>query len=633
MAIPRNFLDEIKNRIPVSDIVGRKVKLTRRGREFIGLSPFKNERTPSFTVNDDKQFYHCFSSGKHGNVFDFLMETEGLSFYEAVTQLAAQAGMQMPAFDPKTAERESAQEKKRATLADITTQAAAWFQTQLDSAAGREARAYLAKRGITDALIKDFQLGYAPPAHAGSKQDVLTYLQAKGIKQELLVEAGLAIQPDNKGAPYSRFRNRLMFPIHDTRGRDTRERVIGFGGRALEADAQAKYMNSPETPLFHKGHILFNFTKARTPAYEAKSVLVVEGYMDVIGLARGGIHNAVAPLGTAITENQLNLLWRMAPEPILCFDGDEAGLLAAYRVIDRALPLLKPGFSLRFATLPHDKDPDDVVREGGREAMQKILDRAQSLIDMLWERELSIAPYSTPERRAALHERLRLAVRQITHADVRQFYGDDIQQRLGKLFADKKTDYAGRDRQASKRRFAAKKYMSSHKTPYVSREARRSALATGANPQQPRESMILLAFVRHPQVLAVEIDRLERLDLSTADFNLLRDSIVDIISHHAPLDSEAMKDHLKDKGHSELIAQLEKLPDARMTVCVLADSKAEDVLMGWRAEVDLREKFSLGKEVNDLITEAGDNFTEEDLDNVKVRMHEIATPSDYEISK
>jgi len=628
MAIPRNFLDEIKNRIPVSDIVGRKVKLTRRGREFIGLSPFKNERTPSFTVNDDKQFYHCFSSGKHGNIFNFLMETEGLSFYEAVTQLAAQAGMQMPAFDPKTAERESKQEKKRATLADITTQAAAWFQTQLDTAAGREARAYLTQRGITDALIKDFQLGYAPPVHAGNKQDVLAYLQAQGIKQELLIEAGLAIQSDNQSTPYSRFRNRLMFPIHDTQGR-----VIGFGGRALEADAQAKYMNSPETPLFHKGRILFNFTKARTPAYEAKSVLVVEGYMDVIGLARGGIHNAVAPLGTALTESQLNLLWRMAQEPILCFDGDEAGLLAAYRVIDRALPLLKPGFSLRFALLPHDKDPDDVVREGGREAMQAILERAQSLIDMLWERELAVAPYSTPERRAALHARLREAVRQITHADVRQFYGDDIKQKLGKLFADKKADYAGRDARHNKRAFAAKKYMRSHKTPYVSREARLSALATGANPQQPRESMILLAFVRHPQVLASEIDRLERLDLSTADFNLLRDSIVDIISHHAPLDSDAMKDHLKEKGHSELIAQLESLPDARMTVCVLADSKAETVLMGWRAEVDLREKFSLGKEVNDLITEAGDNFTEEDLDNVKVRMHEIATANDYEISK
>ena len=627
MAIPRNFIEEIKNRIPVSDIVGRKVKLTRRGREFIGLSPFKNERTPSFTVNDDKQFYHCFSSGKHGSIFDFLMETEGLSFYEAVTQLAAQAGMQMPAFDPKTAERESKQEKKRATLADITTQAAAWFQTQLDSAAGRDARAYLAQRGITDVLIKDFQLGFAPSTHAGNKQDLLTHLQGQGIKQELLIEAGLAIQPDNKGAPYSRFRNRLMFPIHDTRGR-----VIAFGGRALEADAQAKYINSPETPLFHKGRLLFNFTKARQPAYEAKSVLVVEGYMDVIGLARGGIHNAVAPLGTAITESQLNLLWRMAKEPILCFDGDEAGLLAAYRVIDRALPLLKPGFSLRFAILPHDKDPDDVVREGGREAMQAILDRANSLIDMLWERELAVDSYNTPERRAALHERLRLAVRQIAHADVRQFYGDDIQQRLDKLFADDKTDYAGRDRRPSKRRFAAKRAASGSKTPYVSREARRSALATGANPQQPREAMILLAFIRHPQVLASEIDRLERLDLSTADFNLLRDSIVDIISHHAPLDSDALRGHLKEQGQSPLIAQLEKLPDARMTVYVLADSKAETVLIGWRAEMDLREKFSLGKEVHNVIAESGDNFTEEDLERVQGIRSEIAAPSDYEIS-
>ncbi len=353
MAYPRSFIEEIKNRVSVSDIVGQKVKLTRRGREFVGLSPFKNERTPSFTVNDEKQFYHCFSTGKHGTVFDFLMETEGLGFPEAVECLAARAGIQVPAQDPRMQEKE----EKNASLIDICEMASVYFKTRLGGATGREAYEYLVKRGLDDKLIQSFGLGYAPADRVG----LTRHLRDQGIADKDIIEAGLAVQPEGRSDLIDRFRDRVMFPI-----KDSRDRIIAFGGRALEASVPAKYLNSPETPLFHKGRVLYNFAKARQSAFDTKTLLVVEGYMDVIGLARGGFNNAVASLGTAVTEEQISLLWRLVEEPVLCLDGDEAGLRAAYRVIDRALPLLKPGYSLRFAVLPQGKDPDDLVREGGQ---------------------------------------------------------------------------------------------------------------------------------------------------------------------------------------------------------------------------------------------------------------------------
>ncbi|MEE3120414.1 MAG: DNA primase, partial [Pseudomonadota bacterium] len=396
MAFPQNFLQEIKNRISVSDVVGRKVKLQRRGREFVGLSPFKPERTPSFTVNDDKQFYHCFSTGKHGSVFDFLMETEGLSFLESVEALARQAGLQIPQNDPKSGEKA----RRQASLIDVTQAAATWFGEQLAKSHAAQARSYLEKRGVSDALVREFGLGFAP----GARRGLVEYLQARDVTIDMIVEAGLAIKPEDGSVPYDRFRDRIIFPIQDARGR-----VIAFGGRAMQADARAKYLNSPETPLFHKSSVLFNFARARQPAYDTKSVLVAEGYMDVIGLARAGIDHAVAPLGTAITEEQIRLLWRLAPEPVMCLDGDQAGLGAAYRAIDRALPLLTAGYSLRFAMLPAGKDPDDLVAEGGAEAVQNVIGRALSMVDLLWEREVETAPWDTPERAAALKKRLRAA--------------------------------------------------------------------------------------------------------------------------------------------------------------------------------------------------------------------------------
>ena len=497
MAFPQNFLQEIKNRISVSDVVGRKVKLQRRGREFVGLSPFKPERTPSFTVNDDKQFYHCFSTGKHGSVFDFLMETEGLSFLESVEALARQAGLQMPQNDPKSAEKA----RRQASLIDVTQAAATWFGEQLAKSHAAQARSYLEKRGVSDALVREFGLGFAP----GARRGLVEYLQARDVTIDMIVEAGLAIKPDDGGAPYDRFRDRIIFPIQDARGR-----VIAFGGRAMQADARAKYLNSPETPLFHKSSVLFNFARARQPAYDTKSVLVAEGYMDVIGLARAGIDHAVAPLGTAITEEQIRLLWRLAPEPVMCLDGDQAGLRAAYRAIDRALPLLTAGYSLRFAMLPAGKDPDDLVAEGGAEAVQNVIGRALSMIDLLWEREVETAPWDTPERAAALKKRLRAAVQQINDADVRALYAQEIKTRLDRLLGEQGVPYrttgdrSGPTNRQSWRRQSAKS------------ETRRSTIAQG-NGMPPREALIVLCVINHPDLMQKHRDLFETLIFETAE--------------------------------------------------------------------------------------------------------------------
>ena len=619
MAYPRSFIEEIKNRVSVSDIVGQKVKLTRRGREFVGLSPFKNERTPSFTVNDEKQFYHCFSTGKHGTVFDFLMETEGLGFPEAVERLAARAGIQVPAQDPRMVEKE----EKNASLIDICEMASVYFKTRLGGAAGRGAFDYLIKRGLEDTLIQSFGLGYAP----GDRVGLVKHLRDQGVSDKNIIEAGLAVQPEGRSDLIDRFRNRVIFPITDSR-----DRVIAFGGRALEASVPAKYLNSPETPLFHKGRTLYNFAKARQSAFDTKTLLVVEGYMDVIGLARGGFNNAVASLGTAVTEEQISLLWRLVQEPVLCLDGDEAGLRAAYRVIDRALPLLKPGYSLRFAVLPQGKDPDDLVREGGAEAFNNVLERANSLIDMLWERELAYAPYDTPERRAAFSDRLRKAVRQIEHIDVRKFYGEEIKKRLDALFAP-----ANRGPQAN----GGQSYGSNYGGGYsrqrgggkyykfksgASAEARRSALASGAVMLPPREAMIMLAFIRHSSQLSGHLSQLEKLDFVTDDLKNLRDAIVDAISHNAPLDSGGLKGHLISIGYENLMTRLEQLPDARMLIFVRPESDPEDVVSGWLDAVELQHRLiTLTAEKREAETDLAADTTQENFERLMAIENEIST--------
>lgn len=421
MQFPPSFLDELKARIRVSDVVGRKVKLQKRGREFVGLSPFRNEKTPSFTVNDDKGFYHCFSSGEHGDAISFLMQVDGLTFPEAVEKLAAEAGIEMP----KRTHDDLARERLRASLYDVLKAAAEWFQAQLRAPAGAGARDTLTRRGVDAKLLTEFAIGFAPEGRDGLKAALL----AKGMDEAQLIEAGLLIKPDDGKPSYDRFRNRIMFPITDIKGR-----VIAFGGRAMDPAAPAKYLNSPETPLFHKGAVLFNFPRAREASRNFENLIVVEGYMDVIALHKAGFHCVVAPLGTALSEAQIQLLWRLNPEPLLALDGDDAGRRAAMRAVDRVLPILAPGKSLRFAFLPDGKDPDDLIRDHGAATMQDVLKRSSNLADQLWSRELAGRAIDTPEKKAALARRFEELIATIQDKTVRDYYRFDFKVRLSDFF-------------------------------------------------------------------------------------------------------------------------------------------------------------------------------------------------------
>ncbi|MFN7263652.1 MAG: DNA primase [Phenylobacterium sp.] len=421
MRFDEAFLDEIKSRLRPSEVIGRTVKLQKRGREFVGLSPFTKEKTPSFYVNDDKGQFFDFSSGKTGDLISFLQESERLSFVEAVERLAAEAGLSLPAPDPRSAEHE----KKRQGLSDWMALAAQWFSRMLAAPQGLAARAYLERRGLPAADWERFGLGFAPAGRTGLKD----YLVAKGARPAELVEAGLLIAPEDGGAPYDRFRDRIIFPIVEGRGR-----IVSFGGRAMDPEARAKYLNGPETELFHKGRTLYGLPEARrllaaAPPDADPPLVVVEGYMDVIACQRAGLA-AVAPLGTALTEEQMDLLWRRHPEPTLCFDGDRAGRQAAFRAMDRALPLLTPGRSFRFSVVEGGKDPDDVLREQGAAALRSQLSRTTGFSEMLFRRELEAEPLDTPERRAGLKARLRAAASRIADKDLQSAYRDDLLSRF-----------------------------------------------------------------------------------------------------------------------------------------------------------------------------------------------------------
>ena len=421
MRFPPALLDEIRARLPVSQVVARKVKLKRQGREYAGLSPFKVEKSASFFVNDQKGFYHCFASGEHGDIFTFVMKTEGLSFPEAIERLAQEAGVALPKVSAQSHE----QQDKRGRLYDLVEASAAYFERQLISPAGREGLRYLEGRGLTRDTMTRFRLGFAPGGRSALKE----HLASAGFTGEEMNTSGMLIHGEDIPVSYDRFRNRVMFPITDAK-----ERVVAFGGRGLEKDAKPKYLNSPETPLFHKGNLLFNAAKARAPSYERGRIIAVEGYMDAIALSQAGFQECVAPLGTALTADQLGLLWRLNGEPILCFDGDSAGRKAAFRAIETALPHLKPGQSLKFAFLPDGLDPDDLLRQEGSEAMQSVLERTRPFADVLWDREWDAGDWSTPERRAQFEQNLRGKIALIEHGAVRGHYEQDMRDRLAKVF-------------------------------------------------------------------------------------------------------------------------------------------------------------------------------------------------------
>ena len=441
MRFPPEFLDELRNRLPLSEVVGKRVTWDRRKSQYgkgdyWACCPFHEEKSPSFHVDDRKGFYHCFGCGASGDHVRFLTDAEGLSFPEAVERLAEQAGVPLPTPDPAQARRDRA----RATLSDVVALAARFYCESFAGDAGREARAYAERRGLDRETIATFGIGYAP----GGRDSLKRYLIGHKVEEALMLEAGLVIRPDDGRPAYDRFRNRLMIPIHDQRGR-----IVAFGGRALGADQEPKYLNSPETPLFHKSAVLFNAHRARAAAHQAEAAIVVEGYLDAIAVYKAGIEHVVASLGTAFTEDQIRAMWRLAPEPVICFDGDKAGMAAARRAVDRILPLIESGKSFNFCFLPDGQDPDDLIAMSGRDGFLAEVQRAKPLVEVLWERELAGARVDTPERKAALEARLEGLVEAVKDTRVRRRYHFDIRSRLSELF---RSDRWSNDRRPGDRR-------------------------------------------------------------------------------------------------------------------------------------------------------------------------------------
>ncbi|MCP8937072.1 DNA primase [Alsobacter sp. SYSU M60028] len=524
MRYPPGLLDEIRARLPVSEVVGKRVRLQKAGREWKGLSPFNAERTPSFFVNDQKGFYHDFSSGRHGDIFSFVMETEGLEFPEAVERLAGLAGVSLP----KVSREAEEQEHRAKSLIDVMALAAAFFQAELRGRRGAKARAYLEGRGLSEEAWTRFGMGYAP----ADRYALRDHLAGKGVPAQAMLEAGLLVEREDVNVPYDRFRDRVMFPICDARGR-----VIAFGGRALEKDVPAKYLNSPDTPLFHKGQVLYNHHNARKAAHDRGTVIAVEGYVDVIAMSLAGFPNSVAPLGTALTPEQLALLWRMADEPILCFDGDKAGRRAAWRAIDVAMPSLQPGKSLRFALLPEGQDPDDLARSGGQAALQKALDQAMPLVDLLWMREVEAGPLDTPERRAALERRMREVLATIKDEDLRRHYRAEMDVRLRALMpgagGGRGGGRAGGGREGGRGRPGQGRGSSGGPPEPLRASASlsRSAIFAAPSAVSPREAMILLILTAHPVLLAEQAETLAAMDFAHADTRRVRQALVDFEAH------------------------------------------------------------------------------------------------------
>ncbi len=631
MRFSNSFLDEIRDRVPISAVIGARVtwdrKKTNLSRgDYWACCPFHGEKSPSFHCEDRKGRYHCFGCGVTGDHFRFLTDLEGLNFPEAVERVADMAGIAMPQQDAQAEQRE----KDRTTLLDVMELATLFFQDQLQTAGGARARAYLRERGLSGRTIETFRLGYAGESRNALKE----HLASKGIPKEQIEACGLVVHGPEIPVSYDRFRDRIMFPILSSR-----ERVIAFGGRAMAADAPAKYLNSNETELFHKGNVLYNFARARKTlngADGASTIIAVEGYMDVIALYQAGVENAVAPLGTALTENQLELLWKLTPQPVLCFDGDGAGIRAANRGVDLALPHLKPGRSVRFAMLPDGKDPDDMVRHEGRAPFDRVLADARPLADMLWQRETAAANFDTPEKRAELEARLKQIVTVIADENVRRHYAQDVRDRLNTYFraqspqrgnferGPRQQNGQGRPGQPQQGPKAASRGIA------MSDRLTRSGMIKGHQGGQPalRESVLALTVVNHPQLLQAEFDEIAAIDYENRDLQRLWSAVLTAAaSAGTQLAREPIVARLEEQGFGALLKALDQqVRNARLWTATEV-AAPEDASEGFRQALSLHkrtkalrwQRIELEREVAEA-TEAGEG---DRIDSLIGALHQV----------
>ncbi|WP_455465630.1 DNA primase [Bartonella sp. B39] len=550
MRFPPDFLDDLRTRLPISTVIGQRVvfdpqKSKPSRGDFWCCCPFHGEKTPSFHCNDRKGRYYCFGCGVSGDIFTFLCELDGLRFSESVERLADFAGIKLPLFDPQSHKRQM----EKADLYDVMGIATNFFQQSLYDKAGVQARRYLDARGVTPKLAERFRIGFAPMKRTALKEA----LGARGISIKQMEDCGLLKLSEDNTISYDRFRNRIMFPIEDLRGR-----VVAFGGRALEKDTPAKYLNSPETVLFHKGNMLYNAAAARKDSRfvgdeKVHSLLVVEGYMDVIALTKAGFEGVVAPLGTALTEAQIGLLWQMGSDPILCFDGDDAGLKAAFRVADRVLPLLKTGVSVRFVLLPQGKDPDEIIAAGGAQLFSSFLQKAIPLIELLWWRAAYGKNFETPEARAALEKQLKQQIFTIKDEDIRRYYLQDIKKRLFDFFRpsfSKKKD-AGQYQQYSPTRiFKGQSFSVLENSDMVRNSSQSIPL---------REAVILSILAYYPELWYENFEVLAELELQNTQLVCFHQSMLEILGNQQLHDKETMVALLEEKGQKALLERMKHL--------------------------------------------------------------------------
>ena len=591
MSLPPGFLDELRSRTSLAHVAGRKVMWDQRksnqGKgDMWAPCPFHQEKTASFHVDDRKGFYYCFGCHAKGDAISFVRETENVDFMEAVRILADEAGMQMPERDPQARQKAD----RRAQLAEVMEMAVQFFRLQLRTGAGGPSRDYLAGRGLDEAAQERFELGFAPAAW----QAMWDHLKGKGVEDELILACGLA-RPSKKpgGRPYDVFRNRIMFPIRDPRGR-----CIAFGGRAMDPDDDAKYYNSQDTELFDKSRTLYNHAPAREAAGKGKPLIVAEGYMDVIALSLAGFDAAVAPLGTAVTEHQLQLLWRMADEPIVALDGDRAGVQAAYRVIDTALPLLEAGKSLRFALMPEGQDPDDLLRAKGPEAVQEVLDAALPMVRLLWQRETEGRVFDSPERRAALDKALREKIKLIRDPSIRGHYGQAIKDLRWELFS------ARRENRPAWNGGGARRGGRWPPAPTARSSTRASLLVAsgdGAH-RRLREALILATVICTPEVFDEVEGQIEMLDCSDRDHERLRA----LILRRAALGAQDLQADIRDEIGAEALEKLLSLPHVALAPAVRRPGDIEVARMTIAEEL---AKLEAERGLDAEVSEAAEDLT------------------------
>jgi DNA primase len=619
MSFPQSFLDDLRARVGLADIVGTSVKLIKRGREYSGLCPFHSEKSPSFTVNEQKGFYHCFGCGAHGDVISFVMNTRGLTFVEAVEVLANQVGMDVPKPSREAQERE----KKAKTLYEVMEAACVFYERVLHMPEGREGLEYFRRRGLDDKTIADFRLGFAPDNRGALK----AALKREDFDESLMIEAGLLIEPEDQGRQtYDRFRGRVMFPILDRRGR-----VVAFGGRVM-GDTKPKYLNSPDTPLFHKGQLLYGLPQAREASQQDAPIIVTEGYMDVIALHRAGFRGAVAPLGTAVTEEQIGELWKMTNEPILCLDGDAAGKRAAVRAAERALPILRPGKSLLFSILPEGEDPDSLMAgANGFANFRKILDMAVPLAELVWRMEVAGRATDTPERRAALEADIQKRISAIGDDAVRSQYQSMFRDRIWQLFkGDRATGGAGRTARSSGT-YQNKKFArggKGGKKDYFWEPAGKAVPGMLRPPMHKRRSLqdciLLVTLINHPHLHDDVGERLGIYSCADSELDNLRRAVLKLLDGDPGLDSDAIKAHLERDGLSETVLRVVGADILAHAAFARPETPLERARAGWEQVFSMAVSSLEDEEAKYAVRQLAADISEEEWERFSHRRDDLA---------